>query len=433
MGVWKYLLAVTTAFIVALQAGLAQDAMQETDSPIEFADLGAAYLLVAAIFVMFVALGFAMRHAGLVRTKNAADASLRGLAVYGIAGFMLWLLGYNLAYDIEAGGLLGEFHPWTAAGGGAPDAHAAGAVWFFRMAGAALAALIVSGALSERLKLRSLLLFCALLTGVICPIETSWSWGGGFLDAKFAFLDLGGASLIHSAGGWAALAGALVLGPRGGKYAGGHVVRTPAASPPLAAFGAFIMWIGWLGANAGSLVALGAAPEAAATASIFINTGMAAGSGVLAAMALTKIVYGKVDLTVALNGVVGGLVSISAEPLAPAIWQAMVIGAFGGAIVMLAAPVLDRLKIDDAVGAIPAHLLCGVWGTLIVPWSNHDATWLGQIAGIAMIGIFVFGMSLLAWIVLKYTLGIRISAEREQSGLDRAELGLETQATASGG
>lgn len=401
----------------------AQDAAHDIAPATEAAASNGLLLLIAGLLVMVMAAGFAMRQAGLVRAKSAAAIALQSFAAYALAGMTTWLVGYNLLFGVEPGGLLGGFETW------APSAAAdepGAAVWFFRMGAAALTAMIVSGALAERLRLWPFLIFAALLTGLIYPIEASWVWGKGFLDATLSFKDFAGATLIHAAGGWAGLAGALVLGPRLGRYEGGRVNPAPGASPPRAVLGTFLLWLGWFGLNGGAALAPGEIGDAGGLAKIFVNTNMAAAAGVVAAMAVTQIVYKKVDLAVVLGAAVGGLVSIAAEPLAPAIWQAVVIGAFGGVIVTLAGPVLDRLKIDDAAGAIPAHLLCGIWGTLIVPWSNHQASWLGQIAGTATIGAFVFTMSTLAWMTLKYTLGIRVSAEHEQKGLDRAELGLET-------
>ncbi|MEQ8935214.1 MAG: ammonium transporter [Amphiplicatus sp.] len=382
--------------------------------------------LVTGMVVMFMAAGFCMLETGLVRSKNAATICLKNIAVYSIAGLMVWLTGYNLIYGVEEGGLLAGLAIW-----GADDSdpigtgYAASSDWYFQMVFVATAASIVSGTLAERIKLWSFLIFTAILTGLIYPIQASWEWGGGYLDAKWAFADFAGSTLVHSTGGWAALAGALVLGPRLGKYEGGRVHPMPGSNLPLAALGTFILWLGWFGFNGGSQLALGTIDDAISVAKIFVNTNTAACAGVLTAMALTQIIYKKVDLTVVLNGAIGGLVSITAEPLAPAIWQAVVIGAFGGVIVTVAVPVLDRLKIDDVVGAIPAHLLCGIWGTFIVPWSNADASFLGQTVGIVMIGAFVFTVSLLVWLALKYTLGIRVAPEHEQLGLDKVELGLE--------
>lgn len=413
---WKNLPLALAALAASSAPALAQES-----GPDGVAEFSAAYLLVSAILVLVSVGGLTISHAGLVRTKSAGATSLRGLAVFALTGVVTWLVGYNLAYDVEIGGLLGEFHPWSPRQSDlAVDPRLSGAIWFFRMAAVAMAALVVSGALAEHVKLRSLLAFTIVLTGVICPIEISWVWGKGFINAAFAYKDLSGASLIHAAGGWAALAGALILGARSHQYQAGRGHRTPASNLALATFGVFAVWIGWLGLNAGSYIVSGANPDAALSARIFINTNMAASAATIAAMVLTKIVYAKVDAAVVLNSAIGGLVSISAEPLAPAVWQALVIGAFGGVIVMAATPALERLRIDDAAGAIPAHLFCGIWSALIVPWSNNEASIVSQLAGIAMVSVFAFTMSILAWILLRHTLGVRVSAEREQAGLDRA-------------
>ncbi len=381
--------------------------------------------LVMGMTVIFMAAGFSMLEAGLARAKNAAIAGLKNIAALSIAGLMTWLVGYNLIYGVEPGGLLGVFTVWS------PDetdpvgaGHATSAHWFFQMVFAAVAAMIAMAALAGRAKLWPLLVFAAAFAGVIYPIAASWAWGGGFLDA-LGFEDFAGATVVHAAGGWAALAGALVLGPRAGKYAGGRVALTPGSNLPLAVLGALILWLGWFGLNGGSELALGAIADAIAISRIFVNTELAAAAGVAAAMILTQIVYKKIDLTVVLNGAIGGLVSISGDPLHPALWQTVAIGAFGGVVVTVGVPALDRFRIDDVVGVIPAHLFCGVWGTFIVPWSNRDATVLGQIIGILMIGAFIFVVSLLAWVILKYTVGVRASPEAEQYGLDRAELGVE--------
>ena len=382
--------------------------------------------LFAGMVVMFMAAGFCMLEVGLVRAKNAATICIKNISLYSIAGLMVWLTGYNLIYGVETGGLLGAFGFWSAndedpAGLG----HAASSDWFFQMVFVATAASIVSGALAERIKLWPFLIFTAFLTGLIYPIQASWEWGGGYLDANWGFADFAGSTLVHATGGWAALAGALVLGPRAGKYEGGRVHPMPGSNLPLATLGTFILWLGWFGFNGGSQLALGTIEDAIAVADVMVNTNMAACGGVLAAIAMTSFIYKKMDLTIVLNGAIGGLVSITAEPLTPAIWQAVMIGAAGGVIVTIAVPLLDRLKIDDVVGAIPAHLLCGIWGTLIVPWTNGEASLLGQAVGVLMNGAFVFLLSLCLWIMLRYSIGVRAAPAHEMGGLDRAELGLE--------
>ncbi len=403
---------------------LAQDAAPATDtSRVVFNTL---LFLFCGMVVMFMAAGFCMLETGLVRSKNAATICLKNIALYSIAGLMVWLTGYNLIYGVETGGLLGTFGFWSADDADILNTgYAASSDWYFQMVFVATAASIVSGTLAERIKLWPFLIFVALLTGLIYPIQASWEWGGGYLDAEWAFSDFAGSTLVHATGGWAALAGALVLGPRTGRYVGGRATPMPGSNLPLATLGTFILWLGWFGFNGGSQLALGTIEDAVSVANVIVNTNMAACGGVMAAVAMTSFIYKKTDLTIVLNGAIGGLVSITAEPLAPAIWQSVMIGAIGGVIVTASVPLLDRLRIDDVVGAIPAHLLCGIWGTLIVPWTNGEASVLGQLVGIVMNAVFVFGMSMAFWTMLRYSIGVRASGEAESTGLDRIELGLE--------
>jgi Amt family ammonium transporter len=285
---------------------------------------------------------------------------------------------------------------------------------------------IVSGALAERIKLWPFLIFIAILTGVIYPIQASWKWGGGFLDADFGFLDFAGSTVVHSVGGWAALAGALVLGPRLGKYTkDGRINPMPGSNLTLATLGTFILWLGWFGFNGGSQLYMNSAGNVADISRIFANTNTAAAGGALAALITTQLLYRKIDLTMVLNGALAGLVSITAEPLTPTLGTATLIGAAGGAIVVFAVPFLDKLKIDDVVGAIPVHLFAGVWGTLAVLITNPDATVYGQVAPIVIVGVFVFCVSAVLWFVINAAMGIRVTPEHEMAGLDAAELGME--------
>ncbi|MEM8936175.1 MAG: ammonium transporter [Pseudomonadota bacterium] len=423
--------AASAAFIAIAglsPAAFAQDAAGAASDTSVFV-FNTLLFLMSGMVVMFMAAGFCMLEAGLVRSKNAATICLKNIALYSVAGLMVWLIGYNLIYGVETGGLLANpftDFPWRADDSDPVGVgYSAGSDWFFQMVFVATAASIVSGTVAERIKLFPFLIFVAILTGVIYPIQASWEWGGGFLDANFGFSDFAGSTLVHSTGGWAALAGAYVLGPRAGKYEGGKVTPIPGSSLPLATLGTFILWLGWFGFNGGSQLAMGTIEDAASVSNIFVNTNMAACAGVVTSIILTQILYKKVDLTIVLNGAIGGLVSITAEPLAPSILQAVFIGAIGGVIVTVSIPLLDKLKIDDVVGAIPAHLFCGIWGTLIVPLSNGDATYGGQIVGILMIGAFVYIVSLALWFALKYTMGIRASEQEEREGLDKSELGLE--------
>ena len=404
-------------------AALAQDAPVASDASVFV--FNTLLFLISGMVVMFMAAGFCMLEAGMVRSKNAATICLKNISLYSVAGVMVYLVGYQLIYGNPDNPYLGSFTIW-----GADDSdpvgngYAASSDWYFQMVFVATAASIVSGTLAERIKLFPFLIFVAILTGFIYPIQAGWQWGEGWLYAM-GFSDFAGSTLVHSTGGWAALAGALVLGPRVGKYVEGKVAPIPGSSLPLATLGTFILWLGWFGFNGGSQLALGTLDDSISVAKIFVNTNMAACGGVIAALVLTQVLYKKVDLTIVLNGAIGGLVSITAEPLAPAIWQSILIGAIGGVIVTLTIPLLDKFKIDDVVGAIPAHLFCGVWGTLIVPLSNSDASYGVQLIGVVAIGVFVFAVSLICWLALKYALGIRATEEDERLGLDKSELGLE--------
>ena len=300
-----------------------------------------------------------------------------------------------------------------------------GSDYFFQLMFCAATASIVSGALAERIKLWPFLLFTFILTAVIYPLQASWKWGGGFLD-EMGFLDFAGSTVVHSVGGWAALAGALILGPRIGKYKDGKVVPMPGANLPIATLGVFILWLGWFGFNGGSQLAMGTVGDVADVSRIFANTNAAAAGGAIAALILTQVVYGKVDLTMVFNGALAGLVSITAEPLTPTLGVATLIGAVGGLIVVFTVPMLDKFQIDDVVGAIPVHLIAGIWGTLAVPLTNSDANFGTQIISIVIVGAFTFVVSGVVWYIIKSTLGIRVSESDEVAGLDKSELGMES-------
>ena len=421
-------LLVTTLGLV-LFAGPVQAETTAMESAYVFNTL---LFLMCGFLVMFMAAGFAMLESGMVRAKNVGTICVKNISLYSVAGIMFYLVGYNLLYGIDEGGYLGSLSIWggddSALTADTPDfsgGYSTGSDWYFQMVFVATAASIVSGTVAERIKLWPFLGFVVLLTAFIYPIQASWVWGGGWLSAA-GFSDFAGSTLVHSVGGWAALVGAILLGARAGKYgADGSVTPLPGSSMPLATLGTFILWLGWFGFNGGSQLALGSAIDAAAVADIFINTNMAAAAGVVAAMIATQLLYGKVDLTMALNGAIGGLVSITAEPLAPSIDQALFIGAVGGILVVLAVPLLDKLKIDDVVGAIPAHLVCGIWGTMIVPLSNTGTAFSTQFLGVVSIGVFAVIASAIGWMLLKFTVGIRVSEEEELNGLDKSELGIE--------
>jgi len=390
--------------------------------------------LVGGFLVFWMAAGFAMLEAGFVRSKNVTMQLTKNVSLFAIASVMYWLIGFNLMYPADAWSVPGWLgilvSPATLEPVGLEPAAASldyasvGSDFFFQLMFCATTASIVSGTLAERIKLWPFLIFVAVLTGVIYPIEASWQWGGGWLS-EAGFSDFAGSTLVHSAGGFAALAGAIVLGPRLGKYKNGKVNPIPGSNLALATLGTLILWLGWFGFNGGSQLAAGTVGDISDVSRIFANTNMAASSGAIAALVLTQLIYGKVDLTMVLNGALAGLVSITAEPLAPTLFGALWIGAVGGVIVVLVVPLLDRLGIDDVVGAIPVHLIAGVWGTLIVPVYNGDATFASQILGIAAIGAFTFIVSYIIWMVLKMTVGIRVGEEVEMNGLDISELGAE--------
>lgn len=397
--------------------------------------------LVHGVLVMFMAAGFAMLEAGLVRAKNTAAICLKNIALYSIAGLMFYLIGYHLMYT-DVSGFIGSISllyntsdaEIALLGADEKTAEQIAAVtgngysvmsnWFFQMVFVATAASIVSGTLAERIKLWPFLIFVVVLTAIIYPIQGSWTWGDGWLS-EMGFSDFAGSTIVHSVGGWAALVGAIILGPRKGKFgANGQVQPIPGANLPLATLGTFVLWFGWFGFNGGSQLALGSAADASAIAIVYVNTNIGAASGVVAAMIASQLLYGKVDLTMALNGALAGLVSITAGPDLQNHLMSVVIGGIGGALVVFAIPIMDKLKIDDVVGAIPVHLVCGIWGTLAVGiFGSGDI--VTQIVGIVSIGLFVSVTSAVVWLALKYTMGIRVDEEAEVLGLDRTELGME--------
>jgi len=386
--------------------------------------------LVHGFLVMLMAAGFCMLETGLVRAKNAVVQCAKNIGLYSIAGLMFAFVGYNLMY-MDVTGWIGSFALWAPAdelktfGGDKDSTYSSGSDWFFQMVFCATAASIVSGAVAERIKLKSFFIFVVVLCGFIYPIQGSWSWGGGFLS-EAGFLDFAGSSIVHGVGGWAALTGAIILGARKGKYAeDGSITPMPGSNLPLATLGTFLLWFGWFGFNGGSQLAMGTAADVAAISNIYINTNLAAAGGVVVAIILTMLFYKKTDLTMALNGALGGLVAITAEPLAPTPMLAIFIGAVGGLIVVLAIPMLDKLKIDDVVGAIPVHLFAGIWGTIAVVFSNSDATIGAQLYGILSIGAFAIIASTIVWYLIKLIMGIRVTPEEEMEGTDISEIGME--------
>ncbi len=434
----KYLLATGIALVAAPAFG--QDDASPVNADLNFI-LNSFMFLVMGFLVFWMAAGFAMLEAGLVRSKNVTTQLTKNMGLFGFAAIMYYLVGYNLMYPLgswsigsdETGGYLGAFALAVLEAVGITSDQAddfsyatTGSDYFFQLMFCAATASIVSGALAERIKLWPFLIFTIILTGFIYPIQASWKWGGGFLDSQWGFLDFAGSTVVHSVGGWAALAGAIVLGPRLGKYTKDGTVRPIMGSNmTLATLGTFILWMGWFGFNGGSQLALGSVGDVADISRIFSNTNAAAAGGLITAMILTQVLYKKVDLTMVLNGALAGLVSITAEPLTPGLGTATIIGAIGGAIVVFTVPMLDRLKIDDVVGAIPVHLFAGIWGTLAVLLTNPDATLSGQVVPIIIVGVFVFIVSFIVWSILKAIMGIRVAEEDEINGLDQSELGME--------
>ena len=388
--------------------------------------LNTLLFLIGGFLVMWMAAGFAMLESGLVTSKSVSTIAAKNIGLYAISGLMFWLVGYNLAYGIPEGGFIGSFLPWSDASS-IETGYSDGSDWFFQMVFCATTCSIVSGTLAERIKIWPFFLFCALLAGVIYPIEMGWQWGGGHLAAA-GFSDFAGSTLVHSAGAAAALAGALLLGPRLGRFkeSGEPATMEPFASSsiPLATLGVFILWMGWFGFNGGSQLALGTFEDSTAVATIFINTNLAACAGVMACAIISRLVSGKTDVVMMLNGALGGLVAITAEPLAPSPLLAVILGAIGGIIVYYGTKLLLKLKIDDVVGAIPVHGFAGIFGTLAVPLSNADASFGSQLYGILWVNIFVFIVAFVIWYLMKMTFGIRISDEAEKLGTDKAEVGV---------
>jgi len=382
------------------------------------------YFLVMGALVMWMAAGFSMLEAGLVRSKNTAEILTKNIGLFAIACTMYMVYGYDLMYG---GGLLLDGIS------GEGETYSNAADFYFQVVFVATAMSIVSGAVAERMKLFSFFVFAAIFTTIIYPMEGLWTWGGASvfgiysLGDDFGFLDFAGSGIVHMAGAAAALAGVLILGPRKGKYdKDGNSKPMLGANLPLATLGTFILWMGWFGFNGGSVLAMASKESADAVAMVFLNTNAAAAGGVIASLLLAKAWFGKADLTMALNGALAGLVAITAGPDTPTALVATLIGAVGGLIVVLSIVLLDReLKIDDPVGAISVHGVVGLWGLLAVPLTNSSASFLGQFVGAATIFVWVFGTSLLLWLGLKAAMGIRVSEEEEEDGVDLTECGLE--------
>jgi len=391
--------------------------------------LDIAWVLIAAALVMFMQAGFSSLESGSVRTKNSINVAAKNFADFCLSSVLFWLFGFALMFGATSGGLFGTSNflfddtanPWLMA------------FFIFQLGFCGTAVTIVSGAVSERMRFAGYLVIATILSAVIYPVIGHWVWGsasgaspGGWLEQR-GFIDFAGSTVVHSVGGWIALAAIIIIGPRIGRF-GENSVPIHGHDLPFVTLGVFLLWFGWFGFNGGSVLALGSADAAIDMANVFANTNSAAAGGVIAAIVATQLLYKRVDLSLALNGAIGGLVSITAEPLAPSIGMAFAIGAAGGIIVVFAVPFLEKFRIDDVVGAISAHLACGIWGTLVVPVTNTEASFTSQLAGVAAIGAFVTLGSAVVWLALKYSIGLRPSQNEEWMGLDHAELGLEVYA-----
>jgi Amt family ammonium transporter len=401
--------------------------------PVQYG-LDTFYFLICGALVMWMAAGFSMLEAGLVRAKNTAEILTKNIVLYAVASIMYLLIGYYIMYSSPDGGILpslgfliGDENAVDVVAAGGEDApyYSTRADFFFQVVFAATCMSVVSGAVAERMKLWAFIAFAVVMTGVIYPVQGFWKWGGGFLDAA-GFLDFAGSGLVHMAGASAALAGVLLLGPRKGKYGPNGVINAiPGANLPLATLGAFILWMGWFGFNGGSQLKMSTIEDANAVAQVFTNTNMAAAGGLVAALITARLLFGKSDLTMVLNGALAGLVAITAEPLTPSALQSVLIGGVGGVLVVFSILGLDKLKLDDPVGAISVHGVVGMWGLLAVPLTNADASFGAQLLGLVSIFAWVFIASLIVWSIIKAVMGLRVSEEEEYEGVDVVECGLE--------
>ncbi len=392
------------------------------------------YFLLSGALVMWMAAGFTMLESGMVRSKNTVEILVKNIGLYSIACIMYLLVGYNIMYSDSASSFLPTLS-FLVSGDNSVEAVVAGGEdapyysdisdFFFQVVFVATAMSIISGAVAERMKLWSFFLFAVVMCAVIYPVQGYWSWGEGFLD-DLGYSDYAGSGIVHMAGAAAALAGVLLLGARKGKYGpDGSINAIPGANMPLATLGVFVLWLGWFGFNGGSELKVSDVESANAVAQVFANTNIAAAGGVVAALLFNRLLLGKADLTMALNGALAGLVSITAGPDTPTMFQALIIGSVGGVIAVLSILGLDRLRIDDPVGAISVHGTAGIFGVLAVLWTNPDATLSAQLIGLGVIFAWVFGVSLAVWALIKLVMGIRISEEEEYGGMDQTECGME--------
>jgi Amt family ammonium transporter len=403
----------------------ASSAYAGVDAEVEYI-LNTFSFLVCGFLVMWMAAGFCMLESGLVTTRSVSTIAAKNIGKFAIVSIMFYVVGYNLGYGIPEGGYIGSFSTWSDSSS-LETGYSDSSDWFFQALFVCATASIVSGAVAERIKIWPFFIFAAILGGIIYPIQMGWQWGGGWL-ATLGFSDFAGSTIVHACGGAAALAGVILLGPRLGRFTddGSPANMQPfaASSIPLVTLGTFILWMGWYGFNGGSQLALGSFEDSTAMGKIFVNTHLAGCGGCAAGAIITRLVGGKTDIIMMLNGALAGLVSITAEPLMPSPMAAILIGAVGGLIMYLGTNLLNRLKLDDVVGAIPVHMFAGIWGTLIVPFSNPDASYLMQLIGVLSVITFVFVVSFLVFMIIKKTIGLRISEEAEQLGTDKAEVGV---------
>ena len=426
---WAY--AVFLAVSMLAVPALADD-LSLGNSVIQLAySLDTFYFLMSGALVMWMAAGFTMLESGLVRAKNTVEILTKNVALYAIACIMYMIVGYNIMYGDGVNGLIPGLRFFLGtdntvdevlkSGGGTYYSNMSD--FYFQVVFVATAMSIVSGAVAERMKLWSFLLFAVVMTGVIYPVQGYWKWGGGFLEG-LGFLDFAGSGVVHLCGASAALAGVILLGARKGKYVKGRVKAIPGSNLPMATLGTFILWLGWFGFNGGSVLKISSIEKANAVSMVFVNTNMAAAGGLVAALLLARAWFGKADLTMALNGALAGLVAITAEPLTPSPLLATIVGAIGGLIVVVAIIVIDKAKIDDPVGAISVHGVVGIWGLLAVAFTNPEGSLLAQLIGIATIFTWCFGVSFVVWFVIKKVIGIRVDEEEELEGVDVTECGL---------
>ena len=415
-----YLIGLVSCFLL-----FSSYARAEVDAEVAYI-LNTFSFLVCGFLVMWMAAGFLFLESGLVTTRSVSTIAAKNIGKFAIVSIVFYLFGYNLGYGVPEGGYLGFPSLWTdntSIETGYSDA----SDWFFQALFVCATVSIVSGAVAERIKIWPFFVFAAILGGFIYPIQMGWEWGGGWLDA-IGFSDFAGSTLVHACGGSAALAGVILLGPRLGRFteSGEPANMAPFApsSIPLVTLGTFILWMGWYGFNGGSQLALGSYEDATAMSQIFMNTQLAACGGCMAGAAITRLIGGKTDIVMMLNGALAGLVSITAEPLMPSPLLAIFIGAIGGVIMYYGTQLLNSLKLDDVVGAIPVHMFAGIWGTLVVPFTNPDASYSNQLLGVVSICLFVFITSYIVIYTIKNTMGLRISEEAEKLGTDKAEVGV---------